>query len=252
MKFIIISEANLASKNMGKFLANLPKDVKIIKTQKSVLELESDLIKLKDAELVIVASTHKSKAKVPMLNCHPPGNWGSADLGGKEKTLSIAPALYLRQGVLEYQKLKSENSKLQKYEVGMEATHHGPTLDLPIMFVEVGSTEKEWNDKEACKAAAQVIMKLVSVRPEKTEVAVGFGGGHYCPSFNKRLNEIAFGHICPKYRAENLDETTILRAFNKTVPKPNKALLDWKGLNSEQKKNITSVLDKHKIKWEKV
>src|SRR2546428_10273485 len=32
------------------------------------------------------------------------------------------------------------------YAVTFEATHHGPVLDAPSFFIEVGSTEKEWRD----------------------------------------------------------------------------------------------------------
>ena len=169
MKYIVVSEANLASRNIGNFLGRpkAPKGVRIIRTKNNVLDLESDLKNIKDAEIVIVASTHKSEAKVPMLNAHFTGNFGEdVSHGGSARTLSIAPALYQRAAVLEYQKLQKINSKLKDYVVGIEATHHGPTLDLPILFVEVGSSEKEWNDLIACEAAAKVILKLVSEMPE--------------------------------------------------------------------------------------
>ena len=256
MKYIVVSDANTASKNIGKFLGRLqaPRGACIIKTKNNVLDLESDLAKLKDAEIVIVASTHKSEAGVPMLNAHFTGNFGEdVSHGGSARTLSIAPALYQRTAVLEYEKLKTEDPRLKTYAVGIEATHHGPTSDLPILFVEVGSSEKEWGDLVACEAAAKVILKLVSETPKKAPVVVGFGGGHYCPQFTKKLFDegYAFGHICPKYAAEGLIEEVILQLINKTIPKPEKVFVEWKGLKKEPKDNIISVLEKNNIKWEK-
>ena len=256
MKLIVIAKANVASTNIGNILRKKYPELKenFFDIKDNVLDLdkhEKEFQKLKP-ELIIVASTHRSEAKVPMLNCHAPGNWASADLGGKTKTLSIAPALYLRKGILEFQKLKSERKSLAKYEVGMEVTHHSPTIDFPVMFVEVGSSENEWEDKHACEAAADVIYKLVTEEPDKVDVALGFGGGHYCPRFNKKLNEIAMGHICPKHNADKLDENLVLQAFNKTSPKPDYALIEWKGLTGPQKKAIIAMLDKNSIAWKKL
>ena len=257
MKYIVISEANTASKHIGKFLGYLKisKDILVIRTKNNVLDLEGDLKNIKDAEIIIVASTHKSEAKIPMLNAHFTGNFGDdISHGGSARTLSIAPALYQRAAVLEYAKLQAADSRLKGYHVGIEATHHGPTLDLPILFVEVGSSEKEWNDLVACEAAAKVILKLVSQLPEKAPVVAGFGGGHYCPQFTKKLfNEgFAFGHICPKYAAGDLTEDVILQLVSKTLPRPEKVLVEHKGLSGEQRNKIITVLDKNKITWEKV
>lgn len=256
MKIIVVSKANKASANIGDILRKkYPKiGAKILEVPENVLELdryETEFRRL-NPRLIIVASSHRSEAGVPMLNCHTTGNWGDdVSHGGEARKLSVAPALYLRIGVLEFQKLKTKNKQLATYEVGMEVTHHSPTIDFPVMFVEVGSSEKQWNDLEACEAAADVIYKLLSEEPEKTNVAIGFGGGHYCPHFNKKLNEIALGHICPKYAADDVNEETILQAFDKTIPEPDYALIEWKGLSGNQKKKIIEILDKNKIIWKK-
>lgn len=254
MKLVVVSKTNTASANIGKILKKKHPQVKIFETDKGVLDLdslESEFKKLK-AELIIVASSHKSGAGIPMLNCHTTGNWTSDDShGGASNKLSIAPALYLRQGVLEFQRLKSERKELKCYEIGLEVTHHGPTIPFPVIFVEVGSTEKQWTDLSACEAAADVIHKLATEEPERVTVAIGFGGGHYCPQFNKKLLQTALGHICQKHAADSIDEAMVLQAFNKTIPKPDLALIEWKGLTGQQKKKITAYLDKNKISWKK-
>jgi len=261
MKLIVVAKANTASVNIGNFLKKKCAyiDAKFFEIEENVLDLdkyEKEFRKLKP-ELIIVASSHKSEAGVPMLNCHTTGNWSDdASRGGKPKTLSIAPATYMRAGVLEFQNLKAMRKELSSYEVGMEVTHHSPTIDFPVIFVEVGSSEKQWNDMAACEAAADVINNLCTditkeEHEPKIQVAIGFGGGHYCPRFNQKLAEIAFGHICPKHHADKLDEEMILQAYNKTLPTPDFAAIEWKGLTGPQKKKITEILDKNEIPWKK-
>jgi D-aminoacyl-tRNA deacylase len=254
MKLIIVAEKNLASVNISKFLKPAsPKQVFRIKD--NVLDLdkyEKDLQK-HSPELVVVPSTHKSEANVPMLNAHPTGNWSSDNsLGGKQRTLSIAPALYLASAVRALRDSKEE-LKLN-YEVGLEVTHHSPTIDLPVMFVEVGSSEKEWSDLQACEAVASVINKISAEEPEKLDVCIGFGGPHYAPQFTRRVlaGKFATGHICPKHHIDSLDEEMILQAISKTTPKPNFVALEWKGLKPEQRQKIISVLEKNKISWERI
>ncbi len=193
-----------------------------------------------EADLFIVASRHVSKSQTPTLTCHSPGNYYTAD-SGKPKELSIAPALYLRKALML---LKSSKIKYKlDYEVSLECTHHGPTsLNTPILFVEVGSTMKEWSDLNACRAAAEVINELLLYNPEeKIKSAVAFGGGHYCRKFSE-IEEYAIGHICPKYNLQNLDKSMIEQMIEKTVPKPTVALAERKGLGKE-KKRILELLE---------
>lgn len=255
MKIVVISETNPASKNIGDILRERGLRARFFEVRAGVLDLdkyEHAFRKLRP-ELIIVASSHKSEAGVPMLTCHTTGNWtDDKSHGGNPRKLSIAPALYLRMGILEFLRLKEENPKLKNYEVGLEATHHSPTIDFPVIFVEVGSSEKQWNDPEACKAAADVVSKMLDETPVEIPVAVGFGGGHYCPQFNKQLEKTALGHICPKYAADDVDEKTILNAFTKTTPAPSFALVEWKGLSGEQRKKIIDILKKNSIPWKKL
>lgn len=122
-----------------------------------------------------------------------------------------------------------------------------------MIFVEVGSSEKQWNDLTACEAVADTIYHLLTKEPDIVPVAVGFGGPHYAPAFTRKLlkENIAFGHICPKYKIDNLDEELILQAFERTIPKPDFAFFDWKGLLSGQRNKIIEILDKNKIAWKK-
>ncbi|MCG2783360.1 MAG: D-aminoacyl-tRNA deacylase, partial [Candidatus Altiarchaeales archaeon] len=106
---------------------------KVIKLSDSALYLQ----KLETSpSFAIVASRHSSKSGTPTLTCHSTGNFGPAEAGGNPRELGIAPALYLRQALLNLKKNPPAG-----YEISLEVTHHGPSsLPFPIMFVEVGST----------------------------------------------------------------------------------------------------------------
>ena len=82
-------------------------------------------------------------------------------------------------------KLNASDLRSHLHELTMEATHHGPFVDKPAVFVEIGSTEKEWNDKNNGKIIAETIMSGLNDENENYKIAVGIGGGHYCNNFNK-------------------------------------------------------------------
>lgn len=252
-KIVVYSHQDTAGKNISKFLN---KDIEIFGINESILNLShlpSEIYeKVNKIDLIIAASQHKSKSKMPTLCVHSPGNFNEAKYGGKERELSIAPALEIRKAVIEF-KRQQERRKLN-YDVTLEATHHGPTLNFPIMFVEVGSSEEQWNDLNACEAAAGVINKLFSkdnINENKIKVAIGIGGNHYASKFTKILfNEnIAFGHIMPKY---NFNEEMIEQMISKTYPKPELALIDWNGLNSEQRNKAIKRIEMEGLEWKKV
>jgi D-aminoacyl-tRNA deacylase len=93
-----------------------------------------------NTSLVVFLSRHSSQSGKPTLSVHAPGNFASAELGGLAHRLSIAPAAAMRDVLGALSHLKTE-MKLN-YEVSYECTHHGPSLDVPTMFVELGSSPK--------------------------------------------------------------------------------------------------------------
>ena len=214
----------------------------IVSNLKNAIELPDSALYLEgldlDPSLAIVASRHSSKSGTPTLTCHTTGNFGPAEAGGNQKELGIAPALYLREALMHLK----ENPPAD-YEVSFEVTHHGPTgLKFPIMFVEVGSTEKEWGDMEACSFVAGVIEKLLNSPPAETPVAIGFGGGHYCRKFSK-VSDFALGHICPKYSLPHLDAEMLQQMITRTVPEPKVALVEKKGLGPDKRRVIALIED---------
>ena len=123
-------------------------------------------------------------------------------------------------------------------------------MNAPIVYVEVGGSEDEWKDIDACR----IICNALLAKPDLKEVAVGFGGPHYAPNFSKQkiLDNVAVGHICPNYHLDNIDEEMVLQAFEKTTPKTDFAIIDWKGCTKEQRDKLIAVFQKNKISWKKV
>ncbi|MEA3255781.1 MAG: D-aminoacyl-tRNA deacylase [Candidatus Altiarchaeota archaeon] len=232
-KRILFSEKDPAGRNIARILrgdfSHSPQGYK-----GEVLYMDADVTE--QTSLYVVASRHKSMSKKPCLTAHSPGNYGNADAGGNPGELGIAPALYLREAVNSL-----ERHEIGGYEVCLEVTHHGPTnLKSPVMFVEVGSTIREWSDPVACKAVAETISDLMKKKPGRFPAAIGFGGGHYCRKFTQ-IKDYAIGHICPKYNLHNLDKELIEQMMSKTKPAPEFALVEKKGMGRE-KKRILDIL----------
>jgi len=202
-----------------------------------------------DADLFIFATKHQSAKGVHSLSCHSPGNWGKAAAGGEDCKLCYAPAVYLKEIFLLLNKLNNLDS-----EITMECTHHGPYIEKPCFFIEIGSDEEQWNDWKAGEIISKVIVeflrKLKNNDFGKYKVAFGVGGTHYLATLNKfQLNsDIAIGHTCPKYAFESLDKEMILQAISKTVPKVDFVLLDWKGMGKE-KQRIIGLLDELGVEY---
>jgi len=202
------------------------------------------------ADYIIFASRHAGKGG-PCLTAHAAGNWGGeARLGGKPRSLSPVPALKLKQAVGELARAAEKIG----WPVAMEATHHGPLLNTPLLFMEVGSSEMEWGDRGAAEAVAEAITRVVSLSPSDAEPVLGIGGGHYCPAFTKLQLEgkWAVGHVLQKHAVDEVDEGTLRQAVEKTFPRAQRALIDWKGVSSQQRKRAIALCEKIGLPFERV
>lgn len=199
------------------------------------------------ADLFLFATKHQSAAKINSFTVHPIGNFGRAEFGGKEKELCKAPSFYLKTAF----QLLTEFNEL-KHEVIQEATHHGPYMESPVMFIEIGSSPEEWRNQKGGRILAKSILELLSSKERHYKTAFGIGGMHHTPNFKKIIlnSEIALSHLCPKYNLQNLDEEMVLQAIQKSIPKAEIALLDWKGLGTEKEriKELLSTIQIETIK----
>jgi D-aminoacyl-tRNA deacylase len=194
---------------------------------------------------IVFVSSHKSSSGKPTLSTHCIGNWSRAELGGRDKTI-IPTNSFLLKNYLRGLQRKKEALGLE-YEVCLEATHHGPFSEEPVVFIELGSGEKQWNDKNAAAAVASVVRESTSIEGN-FKSAIALGGGHYCPDFTKLAlrTEWALGHICPEHALSFLDSEMLQKAIDATTPKPEAIILDWKGLGKE-KARIMEMLSKQEL-----
>ncbi|GGL63302.1 D-aminoacyl-tRNA deacylase [Halocalculus aciditolerans] len=152
-------------------------------------------------DAVVFASRHSGDTG-PMLTAHFTGNFGRAEHGGADR--SLAPACTrAASAVLD----ALTDHAPDGYDVGMECTHHGPTdPGAPSMFVEVGSSEAEWDDPDAARAAASAILALGGVPARDDRALVAFGGGHYAPRATRiaRETDWAVGHVAADWCLDDL------------------------------------------------
>lgn len=217
--------------------------------------LDKDMISKYDC--VIFASKHESTDKEKALTVHTPGNPRKDDpiAGGKQGKICQASGVLMKQVYNNLRDIAEEHGLKRDYKITMEATHHGPLIEKPCFFIEVGATKREWEDKRATFALAKTISKTVEefeFNPYN-EVAIGIGGPHYCPGFNKlqRNSNVAISHVIPKYVLP-ITEDIILEAWNKTEEDPEFALIDWKGVGpQEQRDALIDILERNYIPWKK-
>ncbi|MDW7977196.1 MAG: D-aminoacyl-tRNA deacylase [Candidatus Caldarchaeum sp.] len=198
-----------------------------------------------EADLILVASKHVSESGRRCLLVHSTGNWTpDAKFGGLPSKLSMtsAKAVYTAVHVL----ISSvEDLKLKDVEVGLEATHHGPFSQKPLLFVEVGSSLDSWTDIQMAEAAAEACVNICkNVETMQAEFAAGFGGGHYARDFFRAVvdGRYAVGHIASKH-VFPLDEDLVRQAFTRTAERPRIGLVDWDGLRSEHRQNLLKTLE---------
>jgi D-aminoacyl-tRNA deacylase len=261
MKIAIITskkdQAGMNIKNSLIFLFDFKKS-KILFDQEKIFTLKKNNIKIniytlssetiftKDLDkkikedMFIFATKHESSSKIPTLSLHTPGNFSIAKYGGKDRSLCISCPNLMKIAFKNLNRL----GKNLKFQVTLECTHHGPFINNPCMFIEIGSNIKAWKDKAAGDIIAKTIINsIIKLKNSDFIPAIGIGGNHYCPQFNKIMlnTNISLGHICPKYELQNLDRNLLLQMLKRTNIKTKKILIDWKGLG-KYKQDIMNLL----------
>ncbi|MCD6247623.1 MAG: D-tyrosyl-tRNA(Tyr) deacylase [Candidatus Diapherotrites archaeon] len=190
-------------------------------------------------DYIIFASKHSSVSKRPTLTVHPIGNWGRAELGGKDFELVKTSAAIMKSYLMELQRQRDE--KNLSYEVSYEATHHGPYLEKPTIYIELGSSIEQWKDKKAAEAIAETILE--TTKAVKCKAVLGFGGMHYNPHFTRIAlqTEYAFSHMCAKYALRFLNKQMVEKAIVNTVENVEAFVIEKKGL-AGRRKEILEIL----------
>ena len=157
---------------------------------------------------------------------------------------------------------------LEGFDLSLEVTHHGPVLDAPCLFIEVGSTEATEGHAEAAKLLAEIIRDGLLKNEVDTQdpnrhaddlVLVTLGGGHYAPTSHHlaSVDRVWLGHMlwqpmpCPLFvkakrwvvRVEAVDPRST-RLNQNGLPGRNHRLFDGQeGLQGWQRQAIRDLLE---------
>jgi D-aminoacyl-tRNA deacylase len=228
------------------------KNVQLCVAPGSLLTLEDLDRAYPDASSFIFLSKHRSDSQIPTLTCHCTGNFADNPYGGNPREIAISyPSL--QKGYLKA--ITAARHRVPEYDVIIEATHHGPTsLKKPVLFVELGSSEKQWGDSNAAGVMCDTLLGLLDggIEPCK-KVGVALGGTHYPSKFNRLLLESEFGlaAVASKHSLEAIDEQMLDQMIVKSVEKVTHIIVDSKGLGS-QKDRIMKMAEKTGLEIYKV
>jgi len=190
----------------------------------------------KEFEVAIFASRHRAESKIPTLTVHPIGNFSKADFGGLDRTLVKASPHLMTSSL---RTLKEKADELE-FNISFETTHHGPYLDTPSFFIEIGSDESFWTHQKAAEKIAEVIM---GTEEKRGEVVLCAGGGHYAPRFTELAleNEVSIAHMAANYALGALMDEAVMKDMiaksgdpkmvyfhRKSMPKPKYRALEEK------------------------
>jgi len=243
MELLVAYRDDPAGHNMARFLAQDMKedeglyqgkyfDLAIIQTP----VISADWLEEKyHYDGFVFLSKHAAESGVLALTCHSTGNFSEAKFGGKDRQVAI-PHPSLQKKYL--QTLWNNRKNFSSFQITIEATHHGPTdLNKPALFIEIGTTEKQWTNTKLCNSIAKIVHEVVKNNTKSYPVALCFGGTHYPEKFTKELIEgnHALGTVIPKHALDFLDEKLFDHILDRNKMAKS-ALLDWGGLGQNKQK----------------
>ncbi len=258
MDLLVAFENDPAGHNMAKYLSQkMEKNGDVYHSKNfDLIEIDSPTISADwldekyDYDGFVFLSKHAAESGTLALTCHSTGNFNEAKFGGNQKELAI-PYPNLQKKYL--QTLWDNHESFSDFEITIEATHHGPThLKKPSIFVEVGTTEQQWNDESLCSSVAQLVFETLEKSIDSYPFAICFGGTHYSEKFTKELlfGKYALGTVMPKHALEFLNPVI----FEHLITQNNgaeAALLDWKSLG-KYKQTLIDLLSTTKLEVIKI
>ena len=185
MDLLVAFKNDAAGHNMAKHISqNMEKDGDMYRGKNfDLIEIDTPAISADwldeqyDYDGFVFLSKHAAESGTLALTCHSTGNFNEAKFGGNAKELAI-PYPNLQK---KYLKTLWENREsFSDFEITIEATHHGPThLKKPSIFVEIGTTDLQWNDEKLCSSVAQLVLETLEKPSDSHPFAICFGGTHY-------------------------------------------------------------------------
>ena len=186
-------------------------------------------------------SRHRAASGKPSLTVHPIGNPGEAKYGGRPGVFS--PAAPRDMGALLRRLQHHRDEAGLPHDVSYEATHHGPWMGLPSLFVEIGSDEAWYDDVPSGQVLAAAVTDVLDGEGFiDGPIHVGVGGGHYVPRMNDKAlaGEADFGHLLAAYAIDAEADGAVLRDAWAATPDADAVYVHKKGLKGPQRQAVAA------------
>ena len=189
---------------------------------------------------VVFMSKHSAKSGTPALTVHPIGNYHENEFGGKARTLVPAAPASMTDAL---RRILSYND-MEGTQTCFEVTHHGPYLEVPTFFIEIGSDESNWGNEHAAEILARVLSDL---EPDHDAPRiVGVGGGHYAPRFTEVAGKcrVSFGHMVPNYQIQGNDDEDVIRMITDAcrATETDQVYLHKKSMKKAEERHLTELM----------
>jgi len=214
----------------------------LVSSVQDIVNVDNLSQQFQDCKFIFI-SRHVAESGIPSLTAHLAGNFGPAVFGGEPGEIANYSPSLLKNYLIELNSFRSDLDPA--YNLTLEATHHGPTsLNSPVIFVELGSTEIQWIDLKASAVISHAIVRTIRSNRSFSKIAIGIGGTHYPEKLNRLEfnSDYALGPIIPKYALEHFSQELLEQILEKSDQKIETALVDAKGLG-KFKENVFETLE---------
>lgn len=190
---------------------------------------------------IVFMSRHSAASGKPTLTVHPIGNYKDAEFGGRPRTL-VPPTPHLMTDALRRMKARNDTTE---YSVSFEVTHHGPYVEAPTMFIEIGSEETHWGDMHAADMLSDVLLTME--KDAGYPVVIGVGGGHYAPRFTDLAlsKKVDFGHMVPAYQTTEASDDEVARMIGDAARSTDTKLVyvHRKSMKGAEERRLNGIID---------
>ena len=164
-------------------------------------------------ENVLILSRHVSSSQTPAMTLHAIGipgilPYGEEGRSGGVNGVLVPPNPFFASLFRTMNAFATERKLGNEFDLTLETTHHGPVLSKPTLYIEIGSTEKEWCRSDVADCWAESISYVLGMDgcllpnlDENIDVMIGFGGGHYAPRHKSIIlnSNVYLGHVIANY-----------------------------------------------------
>ena len=201
-------------------------------------------------ECIYFISKHLSSSGVFTFTTHSLGNPSKEKIEINPFELSKAAPQSMYSFIKEFY---NNNKKLP---ITYEATHHGPLLKTPSLFLEFGGSTESLESTANAKILIDTVLKSIKMKHVPSKISLGMGSGHYPSKFTSLAikKDYAFSYILPYYVLNelNLEELTKLfdTAYFASKDKFTNIIIEKKRLNKQIIDNVLYLIEQKGLHYE--